>query len=174
MELVGSNKLLKDALAMRRSNVLKWCLIALLLLCGISIVRRNWGRNAGNLAVGAPPGKADFIGTWHLDTKSFRLFSNSTNVVKPTSELTLMANGRFTAKEFPVEDVFATPRVRLKTGEGHWELYKNQYWVVDLGFLDGFGFPLDIRTKNGSVSALTFSAHDPDSDELWIWRKVTE
>ena len=84
------------------------------------------------------------------------------------------ADGRFTATDFPIEDGFSSPKWRLKSGEGHWELYRNQYWVVSLGFADGFGTPLDIRAKNGNVAALTYSVGDPDSNELWIWRRAKE
>jgi hypothetical protein len=90
------------------------------------------------------------------------------------AELTLKPDGRFTATDFPIEDGFTNPKWRLKSGEGYWELYRNQYWVVSLGFLDGFGTPLDIRVKNGRVVALTYSVGDPDSNERWIWRRVSD
>jgi len=49
-----------------------------------------------------------------------------------------------------------------------------QYWVMSLGFADGFGTPLDIRAKHGKVAALTYSVVGPDSTELWIWRRAKE
>lgn len=150
-------------------------LLVVFCITGIALVIwRNWGRNVGSLVVEAKPAEAAFVGRWQLERTSFPSVTNRTGKTAVCSELLLAANGRFTAIDFPIEDGFSSPKWRLKSGEGYWELYSNQYWVVSLGFADGFGVPLDIRAKSGNVAALTYSVGHPDSNELWIWRRVKE
>jgi hypothetical protein len=126
------------------------------------------------LVVQGKPAETEFVGRWQLDSVSLPSVTNRTGTTVVRAELILRGDGRFTATDFPIEDGFSSPKWRLKSGEGQWELYRNQYWVVSLGFADGFSTPLDIREKGGSKVALTYSVGDPDSNELWIWRRVTE
>ena len=148
---------------MSKSRVLTFLLVVLCMAAVVSVIWRNWGRNVGAFVVEAKPTEAEFFGRWQLDATSLPSVTNRTGKTVFRAELTLRANGRFTATDFPIEDGFSSPKWRLKSGEGHWELYRNQYWVVSLGFADGFGTPLDIRAKNGNVAALTYSVGDPDS-----------
>lgn len=159
---------------MSKSKVAVCLLVVLCIAAVASVVWHNWGRNIGGLVVEGRPAETAFVGRWQLDAASLPSVTNRTGKAVIRPQLTLTADGRFTATDFPIEDGFSSPKWRLKSGEGHWELYRNQYWVVSLGFLDGFGTPLDIRAKNGSVVALTYSVGDPDSNELWIWRRVAE
>jgi len=140
----------------------------------VSVVRRNWGRDVGGLVVDGKPAQTAFVGHWQLDSTSLPSVTNRTGKTLIRAQLRLMEDGRFTATDFPVEDGFSRPKWRLKSGDGHWELYRNQYWVVSLGFADGFSMPVDIRAKNGGTVALTYSVGDPDSNERWIWRRITE
>ena len=159
---------------MSKSRVVAYLLVVLCIAGIASVVWRNWGRNVGSLVVETKPAEAAFVGRWQLESTSLPSVTNRTGKTVIRAELLLTADGRFTATDFPIEDGFSSPKWRLKSGEGHWELYRNQYWVVSLGFADGFGTPLDIRAKNGSIAALTYSVGDPDSNELWIWRRVKE
>ena len=159
---------------MSKSRVITALLVVLCIGVVVSVVWRNWGRNVGALVVEGKPPEAAFVGHWQLVSTSLPSVTNRTGKTVLRPQLTVTADGRFTATDFPIEDGFSSPKWRLKSGEGHWELSRNQYWVVSLGFLDGFGTPLDIRAKNGSVVALTYSVGDPDSNELWIWRRAAE
>lgn len=160
---------------MSKYKVVTVSLLAVLFIAiVVSVFWRNWGRNVGSLVVEEKPAEAMIVGHWQIESASLPSVANRTGRTVIRAELTLMADGRFTATDFPIEDSFSSPKWRLKSGEGHWELYRNQYWVVSLGFLDGFGTPLDVRAKKGSIVALTYSVGDPDSSELWIWRRITK
>jgi hypothetical protein len=128
-------------------------------------------RNLGSLVVGTKPAEAAFVGRWQLESKSLPSVTNRTGNRVVRAELLLTADGRFTATDFPIEDGFSNPKWYLKSGAGFWKLSQSLHWVVDLGFADGLSTPLDIRTKNGAVVALTYAVGDPDSNELWIWRR---
>jgi hypothetical protein len=159
---------------MSKSRVVLSLLVALCVVGIASVLWRNWGRNVGSLVVETKPAEAVFVGRWELESTSLPSVTNRTGKTVICAGLLLMGDGRFTATDFPTEDGFSSPKWRLKSGVGHWELYRNQYWVVSLGFEDGFGTPLDIRAKGGNVKALTYSVGDPDSNEVWIWRRVKE
>jgi hypothetical protein len=150
--------------------------ILLLIALGAAVfalaVWRNWGRNAGNLVVDGRLANATVAGRWQLQSTSMLSVTNRTGTTVTSSELTLLADGHFAATEFPVEDGFSTPKWHLKSGNGNWELCRLQHWTVSLEFADGFSFPLDIRAANESVVALTYSVGDPDSSEIWTWRRV--
>jgi hypothetical protein len=145
---------------------------AFLVACAVFFVWRSCLHSVGNLVVGGRPPEADFVGQWLLDPQSLPSVTNRTGTTVLHAGLTLYANGRFTAVDFPIEDGFSNPKWRLKTGAGRWELYRNQYWVIDLGFVDGFSTPLVIREKQGQILALTDTVGGPDSGEMWIWRRA--
>src|SRR5437867_10571273 len=112
---------------------------AVLFLAGVgSVICRNWGTAVGDLAVSAKPSEKEIVGRWRVQSTSMRSITNRTGKTLVRPELTIRPDGRFSATDFPVEDSFRNPRWRLKSGEGYWELSRSQYWVVDLGFLDGF------------------------------------
>jgi hypothetical protein len=159
---------------MSKSRVVTFLLGVLCIAVVVSVVRRNSGRNVGGLVVEGKPAETAFVGRWELETASLPSVTNRTGKTLIRAQLTLTPDGRFTATDLPIEDGFSNPKWRLKSGEGHWELYRNQYWVVSLGFADGFSTPLDIRAKNGNLIALTYSVGDPDSNERWIWRRAAE
>ena len=159
---------------MSKSRAVASLLVVFCIVGIASVLWRNWGRNVGSLVVETKPVEAAFVGRWELESTSLPSVTNRTGKTVIRAELLLRADGRFTATDFPIEDGFSSPKWRLKSGEGHWELYRNQYWVVDLGFADGFGTPLVIRQKHGQVVALTDSVGGPDSNELWIWRLAKE
>jgi hypothetical protein len=160
--------------AIKKSSWVGIALVALFVAAAGEVVWRNWGRNVGDLLVQQRPAEGLFVGRWHLQSTSLPSVTNRTGKTSIRSEIVLEENGHFTATDFPVEDAFSSPKWRLKSGEGRWELYRNQYWVVDFGFADGFSTPLDIRVKNGRITALTYSVATPDSNELWIWRRASE
>jgi hypothetical protein len=149
--------------ALKKSNLGCIVLAALFLSAAGSVIWRNWGRNVGDLLVQQKPAETVVIGRWQLQSTSLPSVTNRTGKTSIRAEIVFQQNGRFTATDFPVEDAFSSPKWRLKSGEGRWELYRNQYWVVDVGFADGFSTPLDIRAKNGRVVALTYSVGDPTS-----------
>lgn len=158
----------------RKSRVVASLLVVLCTVGIASVVWRNWERNVGSLVVETKPAEGAFVGRWRLEGTSLPPVANRTGKTVVRAELLLRADGRFTARDFPIEDGFSSPKWSLKSGSGYWELYRNQYWVVDLGFADGFGTPLVIRQKHGQVVALTYSVGGPDSNELWIWRRAKE
>jgi hypothetical protein len=101
--------------AMSKSKVILVSLLGILCFAaGVSVVRRNWGRNVGSLLVQGQPTEAEFIGRWQLQNRSLLSVTNRTGTTTVRAEVTLKRGGRFTATDFPVEDGFSTPSLRWR------------------------------------------------------------
>jgi hypothetical protein len=119
----------------------------------------------------AKPSEAAFVGRWQLESSSLPSVLARTGQKPTNSHLILGPDGRFTAESFPVEDPFTKPDFRLMSGEGRWELSRQQVWVLDLIFPGGRSWSLEIRNENGGPVALWNDVY-ADPDERWTWRKV--
>ena len=167
MELDGSNQLL-GSVVIKYISFLGGIGILVLFLRVVSVLVLD---PVGLRVVTDAPAAQSFVGSWELVESSFESVKTRTGNKKCNPLFTLLPNGRFVAEDIPIEDNFESPRWRLQSGEGQWEVAEQQSWVLKLMFDGGFGVPWGMYTGSGDRFLFAYSIGDPDSNERWIFRK---